>query len=193
MTKTRLFLGLALALCFATVGTAQDEAKGKAKGKERALKTTTTQMMKAFEAAELTDEQKKKAAAIVEKHINAVIAARQAVSELLTKDQQKAKQAATKKAKEDGLKGAEATAAVNKALGLSEADMAKYKEAMKKPQEVTAKIKAAITELLTDDQKAALPKPKGKKGAAKGKGKKKKGDGGDDKLQTVSLKLPNMT
>ena len=64
----------------------------------------------------------------------------------------------------------------------------------KKVGEVTAKMRMAITGLLTDEQKAALPK-KGKGGKGKGKGKKK--SDGDAKpkggTQNVSLKLPGMT
>ena len=196
MTKTRLVLGLALALCFATVGVAQDDAPAKKKGadkaKSQALKSTTAQMMKAFTPAKLTEEQKEKATAIIEKHIDSLLAARKVAADMLTKDQKKTKREAAKKAKEDGLKGPKAAEAVDVALGLPEEKLAEYKAALKKPQEVTAKIKAAITELLTDDQKAAMPK-RGKGKKAKGGKKKKDKAESDGNLQTVALKLPNMT
>ena len=198
MKKSGLILSLVLTLCVATITIAQDDAKSKRKDKAqtRALKSTTTQMMKAFEAAKLTDEQKEKATAVIKKHIKDLAAARKELAGMLTPEQQKEKTAAFKKAKEDGLKGKKANEAVMAAMKLSDEKLEQYQAAAKKPQEITAKIKAAITELLTDEQKAALPKAGNRGGKAndkaKGKGKRKKG-GDDGGLQTVSLKLPNMT
>lgn len=207
MIKAKLLGSLALALLMATVGVAQDEpkteTKAQNKAREQALKTTTNQMMKAFTPAKLTDEQKEKAVAIIEKHIDALLEARQEAAEMLSKDQKKAKRDATKQAKEDGLKGPKAAQAVELSLGLEEDKLNEYRAAMKKPQEVNAKIKEAIKKILTEEQVAALPAPKKRgKAAAEGKGKKKemkKADGEKDKtesdgnLQTVSLRLPNMT
>lgn len=190
MLKIRLMSCIALTLCFATVAVAQDDAKkGNDKKKARAASSANSYIMKAFKSVEMTDEQKKKAEAVLAKYDGDMKDARKAVTSVLSKEENKAKNEARKEAAKAGLKGKEMTEAVEKAMGLSEEKMAKYREALKKPAAVTQKVKDEIMALLTDDQKAKMPKPK--KGKGKGKGKKKpKGDGN---LQTVSLKLPNMT
>jgi|GEM_PF-2018114 len=190
MLKIRLMSCVALMLCFATVAVAQDDAKkGNDKKKARAAGSANSYIMKAFKSVEMTDEQKKKAEAVLAKYDGEMKDARKAVTSVLSKEENKAKNEARKEAAKAGLKGKEMTEAVEKAMGLSEEKMAKYREALKKPAAVTQKVKDEIMALLTDDQKAKMPKPK--KGKGKGKGKKKpKGDGN---LQTVSLKLPNMT
>ena len=190
MLKLRLMSCLALLLCFATVAVAQDDAKkGNDKKKARAAGSASSYLMKAFKSVELTDEQKVKAKAVLAKYDGEMKDARKAVTSVLSKEENKTKNEARKEAAKAGLKGKEMTAAVEKAMGLSEEKMANYLDALKKPAAVGKKIKDEIMGLLTDDQKAKMPKPK--KGKGKGKGKKKpKGDGN---LQTVSLKLPNMT
>lgn len=192
MLKIRLMSCVALMLCFATVAVAQEDAKkGNDKKKARAAGSANSFIMRAFKSVEMTDEQKKKAEAILAKHDGEMKDARKAVSAVLSKEENKAKNDARKKAAKAGLKGKEMTDAVEKAMGLSEEKMAKYVEALKKPAAVTKKVKDEIMALLTDEQKAKMPTPKKGKGKTKGKGKKKpKGDGN---LQTVSLKLPNMT
>ena len=192
MQITKSLLCLALTLCIAATGVAQDEKKTKAK--DKAVKSTTAQMMKAFEKAKLTDEQKGKATAIIEKHIDSLMEARKAQDAMLSKEQRQKRAAAVKKLKEEGVKGNQLWAKAMESVGLSEEEQKKYDEAKKKVGEVTAKMRMAITGLLTDEQKAALPK-KGKGGKGKGKGKKK--SDGDAKpkggTQSVSLKLPGMT
>ena len=192
MLKIRLMSYVALMMCFASVAVAQDDAKkGNDNKKARAAGSANSFIMKAFKSVEMTDEQKKKAQAILAKYDGEMKDARKAVSSVLSKEENKAKNDARKKAAKAGLKGKEMTDAVEKAMGLSEEKMAKYVEALKKPAAVTKKVKDEIMALLTDEQKAKMPTPKKGKGKTKGKGKKKpKGDGN---LQTVSLKLPNMT
>lgn len=187
MQITRVLFSLALAFVVTATCVAQDADKKKGKkATDRAIKNTTSQMMKAFAKVELTEEQQAKAKAIIEKHIGSLIEARKAQDGILTDDQKKARTEAIAKAKEDGTKGAKLAAVGTKAMGLSKEDAKKYSDAKKKVTATTAKIKGAIMELLTDEQKAAMPKRgKGKKG-------KKKKDGAD-KTQTVSLKLPGMT
>ena len=195
MQITKVWFSLALAVMMAATCVAQDTDKKKDqkadKAKARAIKNTTAQMMKAFSKANLTDEQKEKATAIVEKHIASLIDARKAQDALLTDEQKKSRTEAVAKAKEDGTKGNKLNVIGTKAMGLSKEKMKEYNAAKKKVNGVTAKMREAITALLTDEQKAAMPK----KGARKGKKKKADGDGaekGADKTQTVSLKLPGM-
>ncbi len=191
MLKIRLTSCVALMLCFATVAVAQDDAKKGKDKKAKAAGSANAYIMRAFKSVEMTDEQKKKAEAILAKYDGEMKDARKAVASVLSKEENKAKNDARKEASKAGLKGKEMTEAVEKAMGLSEEKMAKYREALKKPAAVGEKIKGEIMALLTDDQKAKMPQPKKGKGKGKGKGKKK--PAGDGKLQTVSLKLPNMT
>lgn len=196
MLKIRLMSYVALMMCFASVAVAQDDAKkGNDNKKARAAGSANSFIMKAFKSVEMTDEQKKKAQAILAKYDGEMKDARKAVSSVLSKEENKAKNDARKEAVKAGLKGKEMTDAVEKAMGLSEEKMAKYVEALKKPAAVTKKVKDEIMALLTDEQKAKMPTPKKGKGKGKGKtkGKGKKQPKGDGNLQTVSLKLPNMT
>ncbi|MDB4380855.1 hypothetical protein N9Z70_05645 [Mariniblastus sp.] len=161
MLKLRLMSCVALLLCFATVAVAQDDAKkGKDKKKARAAGSANSYIMKAFKSVEMTDEQKKKAEAVLAKYDGEMKDARKAVVSVLSKDENKAKNEARKEAAKAGLKGKEMTEAVEKAMGLSEDKMAKYREALKKPAAVTKKVKDEIMALLTDDQKAKMPAPK---------------------------------
>lgn len=192
MQITKVALGLMLALLVTATCVAQDtDKKQDAKAKratERAIKNTTAQMMKTFSKANLTDEQKEQAAAVIKKHVGSLIKARQAQDALLTDEQKKNRTEAMAKAKEEGAKRNKLNAAGTKAMGLTKEEMKKYNAAKKQVTQVTAKMKEAITALLTDEQKALMPKRGNRRG-------KKKQDGADkaaDKTQTVSLKLPGM-
>ena len=172
MQFTRIIFSLTLALVVAANCQAQDDASPKAKkAAERAVKNTTEQMMKNFAPAKLTDEQIEKAKQIIKQHVPKIMAARKAQNSMLSDEQKKKRIAAMKKAREAGVKGNKVAAEANKAMGLSDEEMKKYNEGNKKVAQANAKMKAAIGELLTDEQKAAMPKPKGKRG--KGKGKRK--------------------
>jgi hypothetical protein len=194
MQIQRVLFSLMLAFLVSANCLAQDEktetSSPKAtKAKARAIKATTTQLLKAFGAANLTDEQKEKAAALVEKHIQGVLDARAAEGSFLTAAQKKARTDAIAKAKKDGVKGKKVAAAAVAAMGLSEEQLAEYNAVKKNVNAAQNKIKDAITALLTDEQETSLSK--------KGKGGKKK-DGvaattGNGKTQKVSLKLPGMT
>lgn len=193
MQITKVALGLMLALLVTATCVAQDtdkkqDAKAK-KATERAIKNTTAQMMKAFSKANLTDEQKEKAAAVVKKHVPSLIKARKAQEALLTDEQKKNRTEAMAKAKEEGTKGNKLNAVGTKAMALTKEEMKKYNAAKKQVNKVTANMKEAITALLTDEQKALMPK----RGNRQGKKKKDGADKEAGKTQTVSLKLPGMT
>jgi len=191
MQMRKVLFGLAIALFATSSLVAQDVDKKAKKALERATKSATTQMMKQFEKASLTDDQKSKATAIVEKHVKSLMEARKAQDALLSDEQKEKRKAAVAKAKAAGKKGQAMTKAGFEAMGLSDETLKKYNAAKKKVNEVNGKMKAAIMALLSDEQKAAMPKARAK-GKGKGKGKPKKKDG-DGETQTVSLKLPNMT
>ena len=201
MQFTKVFFSLALALIVTATCVAQDAEKkvtdkkqdAKAdkadKATERAIKTTTAQMMKTFKKANLTDEQKEKAAAVVKKHIGSLMEARKAQAALLTDEQKKSRTEAMAKAKEEGTKGNKLNVVGTKAMEMSEEQTKKYNAAKRKVNQATKKMKEAITALLTDEQKALMPK----RGGKRGKLKEEKADDKDaDTTQTVSLKLPGM-
>ena len=180
MKFQKLLFSLTLAFLVASNCMAQDETKtANPKAKKataRAVKSTTEQMMKAFDPAKLTAEQKEKAKAIIEKLVPAVVEARNAQNSLLTDEQKAKRKEAFAKAKESGAKGRNAGASL-KAMGLSDDELKKYNAAAKKVTDANGKIKTAIMALLTDEQKASMPAPRGKKG----KGKKKNKAAGADK------------
>jgi hypothetical protein len=187
MHLRKVMFSLVLTCLVAANCVAQDESPKAKKAAERAVANLTKQTMKQFAAAKLTDEQKEKAAAIVKKHVGAVTEARKAQDSILTDDQKKSRTEAIAKAKKDGVKGNKVYAMGVKAMGLSEEEQKKYDKAKKKFQEVQGKMKSALMEILTDEQKAAMPK------RGKGNKKKKKNDKATSSTQTVSLKLPGMT
>lgn len=187
MQIRKVLFGLAIALFATSSLVAQDVDKKAKKALERATKNATNQMMRQFEKANLTDDQKSKASAIVEKHVKKLNEARKEQEALLSDEQKAKRKEASEKAKADGKKGQAMFKAGFEAMGLSGDTLTKFNECKKKITGVNGQIKKEITALLTDEQKAAMPK-KGK-GKGKGKGAKK----GKGKNQTVSLKLPNMT
>ena len=163
----KILFSLTLAFLVAANCMAQDETKTSNRAKkatERAIKNTTTQMMKAFEKANLTDEQKEKAQEIIAKHVPDVMAARKAQDSLLSDEQKAKRKEAIAKAKEDGAKGAKTAAAGIEAMGLSEEELKEFTAAKKKVTLANAKIKDAIMALLTKEQMVAMPAKKGKKG-----------------------------
>ncbi|MEM9943600.1 MAG: hypothetical protein AAF939_18700 [Planctomycetota bacterium] len=183
---------LALVCCFAASVFAQNETKAE-KAKQRAIATQTKNLMKFFVPAELTDEQKTNAKEVIAKHIDDFMAARKTQEGLLTKEQKKARAEALKKLKEEGVKGPDLWSKSLESAGLSEDEAKAFNEAKQKTQNISNKMKQAIMGKLTDDQKAAMPKPKrGKKGkkGKKGAGGKK---GATKESQQVSVKLPGMT
>lgn len=191
MQMRKILFGLAIALFATTSLVAQDVDKKAKKAIERATKNVTNQMMKHFAKAELTDDQKTKATAVVEKHVKSYMEAKKAQDDLLTADQKTKRKTAMAKLKEEGVKKQELYKKAHAAMELNEETQKKFDAAKKKVNGISTGMKNEITALLTDEQKAAMPK----KGKGKGKGKKKKNNG--DKAQkgdqTVSLKLPNMT
>ena len=108
------------------------------------------------------------------------LAAKKAADELLTEDQMALEKAAIKKGRADGLKGKELDAAGLAAIGLTEAQQVSYVEAKTNLSSISKTVQTEILALLTDEQKATLPKKmqgKKKKGnKKKGKENKKNGD-----------------
>ena len=178
MQITKICFSVTLLLIVTAVCVAQDaDEKQDAKAKEateRAIKNATTQMMKSFAKANLTDEQKEKAQAVVKKHIGSLMEARTAQAALLTDEQKKTRIEAMAEARADGAASNKLNGIGTKAMGLTQERLNEYTVAGKKVNEISEKIHAAMTALLTNEQKALMP------------------ERGAGKTQTVALKLPNM-
>ena len=96
MLKLRLLSCLALMLCFATIAVAQDDAKkGNDKKKARAAGSANSYIMRAFKSVEMTDEQKKKAEAVLAKYDGEMKDARKAVTSVLSKEENKSQRGKT--------------------------------------------------------------------------------------------------
>ena len=129
MLKLKSLMAMALICCMAVCVVAQEEPakKGKKKGQDKGPSARITkQMMAQFKKANLTDEQVKKAKEIIGKHAAKIGEAQKAVTGFLSADQKKARAAAMKAAKQEGLKGAEARKKIAEATNLSDEEQKKY-------------------------------------------------------------------
>lgn len=180
LSKKILFSFVIAFFAISTTLVAQD-ADGSTMKKGKPAKKATTKILKMFAKAELTDQQKTSAKAIIEKHIASYLEAKETMGTLLPKDQMELRRAAFKKGKAEGLKKEELAAASLAATTLTEAERASYTEAKNKLESISSTIRTEIEGLLSEEQKAALPSmKKGKKKKKRGKGKKKKNKSQDD-------------
>lgn len=186
MKALKGLLCVALALVISSGALAADEAKkgkGEAKKGKRPAPSVTARFLGDIE---LTAEQKEKVAAIDKEFAAKAADLRKQTTSILTEDQQKARAAAQKAAREGGKKGAEAQKAVAEATKLTDEQKKKMAEVQKGNRELGQQVVAALKKVLTEEQAAKLKAPAGrgnaKKGAAKkgdaakkpaGKGKKK--------------------
>lgn len=111
----------------------------------------------------LTSEQQTKVDELKKEYADKLKTLAAARDEILSKDQRKARGDAQKAAKEAGKKGKDAAAAVDEATKWTDGQKEKYTKADAEFQALGAEIKTKVQSLLTDEQKAKLPKPKGKK------------------------------
>lgn len=193
MQTRRILLSLTVGACVMTSVLAncfaQDDAKPSDKKNKqaaaRAIKGTTARMMKLFTPANLTEEQKEQATAMIKKQVPKILAARKAKEALLTPEQKKARKAAVAKLKEQGVKGAKRVKGGIAAMELSDEELSQFNSANEKISKATQQIRRQITGLLSEEQLAAMPKRQRKPG--------KKDKATVVLTQTVSLKLPGMT
>jgi hypothetical protein len=169
-------LGLAFVVLLSSAVVAQDAPEKKKKRAAAGRNNAAANVLKQLEAVGLTDEQKTKIQELAKKSQSEMRAARTEAG--ITPEIMKARMEAQKEMRETIKKPAELAAAVNKKLGLNEAQIAAFKKA---EANRAAMLKSAIA-LLSDDQKAKLPARLVKStagrdaapGKGKGKGKKKK-------------------
>ncbi|WP_442509526.1 Spy/CpxP family protein refolding chaperone [Novipirellula sp. SH528] len=165
-------LVLTLAL---VVTVSADDAKPKKKGERAGGKNAgVAQLLKPFEAVDLTEEQTAKIKVLGKAMNEKSEAIREEAG--ITQELVKKRAEAMKAARESGKKGKELAAEVDAKAGLSEAQV----NAMKKVTELRHKFMQDAVALLTPEQKENLParvkgagKEEGKE-KGKGKGKKKK-------------------
>ncbi|MDB4671833.1 hypothetical protein OAF34_06825 [Pirellulaceae bacterium] len=167
-------LGLA-AVVLTTSTSAQDEKKKK---RQNGSGQIQSQLMGAFKSVEMSEEQKKKMVEVAKKFSGQILQLRKDTQAILSPEQRKSRQQAMKEAKAAGKKGKEIVDAANASAGIDKEIVAKLKEIQKKSQAIQKEARTALMALLSDEQKAGLPKKgKGNKGQGKkGKGKKKKSD-----------------
>lgn len=122
----------------------------------------------------LTDEQKTKVAELEKEYAPKMKELREKLDKVMTEEQKKARQEVLKEAREkgkEGKKGKELQQAVKDVMKLSEEQQKQYDEVEKKIVTLRQEILEKVKPLLTDEQKAKLPKrleakkPKAKKAA----------------------------
>lgn len=157
----RCCLSLSLVLSFlACSPIAQAQEKAKKKDRPNAAVEAAFALPKEIE---LTAEQNEKVAALKKEYTPKLTELSQKINDILTAEQKKARQEASKKAKDDGKKGREAKAAVDEAMKLTAEQKKQMDELQPKLQAMQTEVREKVTALLTDDQKAKLPKKKGAK------------------------------
>lgn len=160
-----------IAVCLmANLSGAQDEGKKKKKGKRAGGRDVAAQMLGRFKNVGLSDEQENKMKEIIKSFSGKLQELRKESNGLFSPEMRKARQEATKKAREEGLKGKEARDAIAKAAPITDEIAGKMKEVQQKMAAVQKELRDALTAVLTDEQKAKLPK----RGGDGKKGKKKK-------------------
>jgi DNA-binding MarR family transcriptional regulator len=154
-----LSIMFSLLVCSASV---QGQEKAKKKDRPNAAVEAAFALPKEIE---LTAEQNEKVAALKKEYTPKLTELSAKVNAVLTDEQKKARQEASKKAKDDGKKGKEAKAAVDEALKLTPEQKKQMDELQPKLQAMQNEVREKVTSLLTDDQKSKLPKRKAAKKA----------------------------
>ena len=119
----------------------------------------------------LTDEQKTKVAELEKEYAPKMKELREKLDKVMTEEQKKARLEVMKEAREkgkDGKKRKELAQAIKDAMKLTEEQQKNYDEADKKVAALRLEILEKVKPLLTDEQKAKLPKrpePRKKKAA----------------------------
>ncbi|MFP6701600.1 MAG: hypothetical protein VB861_07630 [Planctomycetaceae bacterium] len=157
-------LVLTLAVVLAMPAMAADEKKKKKKKGRKAPAA-----VRVPKGIVLTAAQKTQVAAINKEYAPQLLEIAKKSRGIVTPEQRKARSEAGKKAKADGKKGKEARAAVDAAAEITAEQKKALAEVNKARQAITKAARAKFAAILTAEQKAKLPKRKGKK-------KKKKAD-----------------
>jgi len=146
---TSISVSLVLA---AAPAVSQDASTAKKKKGVDPQTATVNQMMKQLEIAELSAEQKEKVQAMMTKTASEVFALRKEKG--VTPEMMKSRNEAAKKAREEGKKAKEVREIGLAAMGATEDQI----QCVIKTEEMLAIVKVEIGKILSDDQKAKLPK-----------------------------------
>jgi Spy/CpxP family protein refolding chaperone len=159
LRSTAILLAL-VAVVAVTPAFGQKEAKQKERAAKRAAANPIFQFPKTIT---LTAEQQTKLQAIKDEYAPKLAAVSAKQNEILTPEQRTARTEATKANREAKKSGKEAQEAVTAALKLTDEQKTKWSATQKEMQELRKTIEEKKRELLTEEQKAQLPKPGAKK------------------------------
>ncbi|HVV99862.1 MAG TPA: hypothetical protein VHB77_05960 [Planctomycetaceae bacterium] len=146
---------LVLGLLAGAAGSVQAAEKAK-----KAKKDPTAASFNLPAAITLTDEQRTKLDEVKKEYSPKVSELLDKKNGILTADQKKARAEAVKAAKAEGKKGKDLMAAGEEAMKLSDDQKEQMAAVDKDLKALNKEIRGKITEFLTDEQKAALKKPK---------------------------------
>lgn len=152
---------LSFVFCVTSAPAQQEKGKKKKDGPNQAVEAAFALL----KDIDLTADQKEKFDALKKEYGPKLSELSQKVNGIYTADQKKARQEAAKEAKDSGKKGKEAKAAVDAAIKLTDEQKKQIDEVQPKLEALQKEIREKLTGLLTDDQKAKLPKAKGAKKA----------------------------
>lgn len=158
--RSHLLSLVVLSLC-AGFAMAQDAPKEKKKPNASGENAQVFQLPKEIT---LTADQEKQMATLKKEFGPKIAELQKKSNDVLTKEQREARKAANDKAKADGLKGKAMQDAVNAAVNATPEQKEKLAAVKKELDPIIAEVKKQVDNLLTDEQKAKLPKP-GKKNA----------------------------
>ncbi|MBI5757327.1 MAG: hypothetical protein HZA46_02270 [Planctomycetales bacterium] len=152
---------LSLVVCVTSVPAQQEKGKKKKDGTNQAAAAAFALL----KDLDLTADQKEKLAALTKEYTPKLTELSEKVNGILTADQKKARQEAAKEAKDSGKKGKEAKASVDAAIKLTDEQKKQMAEVQPKLEALQKEVREKLIGLLTDEQKAKLPKTKVSKNA----------------------------
>jgi Sec7-like guanine-nucleotide exchange factor len=179
--KLPFILALVCALCFTTGLSAQDttqkntdktvqkQDRKKKKGAGKQKTRLAKRAIKGLEAVELTEDQQKKLAGLVDENFKTLKSLQRKIDGFIDRDKRKTMNAAVKKARGEGVKWPEALKIAYEEIGLSAEDQESVQALNEERNTLFDNIKKEITDTFSDDQKKALAATKGKKAKRKGK------------------------
>lgn len=135
-----------------------DDEKTKKKGNAKASARKEQPAVQLPKDITLTDDQKAKVAEIEKEFAPKMKEAREKLDKVLTEEQKKARQDVLKEARTSSKKGKELQQAIQDALKLSDEQKKNYDEADKALAALRLQIRDKVEPILTDEQKAKLPK-----------------------------------
>lgn len=161
MKNYKLLLTVLIALLTASTCFAQTEnvevSKEAMKAKKKAVKLMTKRMGRVFKPAQLTDDQQGKMGEIIDANIESFTSTDKAIKDFYEPGEEGKIKAAFQKAREMDVKWTEKFKLIQTELGMTDERWKEFRKLDKAAKDALAKIKMEISNLLTDEQKAAMP------------------------------------